>query len=261
MKHFCIFIFVLIVVNAYSQQYEPSCSGERIRHTFYTLCYSEKYEQSQWVYYQLTREMASGTAGRTEDFRVDPEISTGSATPSDYQGSGYDRGHLCPAADMKQSGVAMSETFFMSNMSPQEPGFNRGIWSNLEAQVRSWAKQQGKIWVVTGPVFRDDKGTIGIDKVTVPGYYYKVLYCETNHFMIGFMLPNRSGDRQLNEYALSVDSLETLTGIDFFSQLPDTLESRLEGSVSLTGWDFLPAATRGNAKFGHKKSLPSGRPF
>lgn len=91
------------------------------------------------MYYELTPELISGTQSRTDDFRADPLVSTGSDTLADYSGSGYDRGHLCPAADMKLNQTSMSETFFLSNMSPQGAGFNRGIWSSVEDQVRKWA--------------------------------------------------------------------------------------------------------------------------
>ena len=107
-------------------------------------------------------------------------VTTGSAHSSDYTKSGYDRGHLCPAADMDFNPVAMEESFFMSNISPQAPEFNRGIWKDLETEVRNWAKKEKKIYVVTGPVFRDNKGTIGEDKVTVPGYFFKISFLSSS---------------------------------------------------------------------------------
>jgi len=109
------------------------------------IAYSKTNEQAFWVYYQLTPENINGTQDRTDDYRSDPSISTCSASLNDYENSGYDRGHLCPVAEMKQNKIAMSETFFLSNMSPQPPSFNSGLWSMLEAKVREWALENNKL--------------------------------------------------------------------------------------------------------------------
>lgn len=215
----------------------PISGGEIIKHTYYTLAYSEENEQANWVYYELTPDFINGSQSRTDDFRPDSSVSTGSATLADYKGSGFDRGHLCPAADMTLNKTSMSETFFLSNMSPQVAGFNRGIWSTLEDKVRKWASEYSKLYVVTGPIFKDNIGSIGEDKVTVPGYYYKVLY-DGNNRMIGLILPNASSAKSLDQFVIKVDSIESLTGIDFFSGLEDSLENQLEGSINTASWDF-----------------------
>jgi len=217
--------------------YEPKSSGEIVKHTYYTLAYSEENEEAFWVYYQLTPENINGTQARTEDFRPDPLVSTVSASLADYAGSGYDRGHLCPAADMKQNQTAMSETFFLSNMTPQIPGFNRGIWSTLEAKVRAWALQNSKIYVVTGPVFKSNLGVIGADQVTVSGFFYKVIYDGKNK-MIGLILPHASSTLSLDHFVVKVDDIELQTGIDFFPQIEDQLENQLEGEINTTNWSF-----------------------
>ena len=190
------------------------------------------------MYYQITPELINGSQARTDDFRPDPLVSTGSASLADYSGSGYDRGHLCPAADMKLNKTSMSETFYLSNMSPQVAGFNRGIWSMVEDQVRKWAIEFNGLDVATGPIFKDNLGTIGADKVTVPGYYYKVLYSEKKKIMIGLILPNASSSKSLDQFVVTVDEIEKETGIDFFSGLDDTLENHLEGSIITGSWDF-----------------------
>jgi len=217
--------------------YQPKSAGEIVKHTYYTLAYSEENEQAYWVYYELTPEFINGGQSRTDDFREDPAVSTGSASLNDYKGSGYDRGHLCPAADMALNNMSMSESFYLSNMSPQVPGFNRGIWSKTEDQVRKWALSYQKLYVVTGPIFRDNKGTIGEDKVTVPGYYYKVLF-DGKDRMIGLVLPNASSSKELNTFIVKVDDIEDQTGIDFFPGLNDKLENSLEGEVDKSGWSF-----------------------
>lgn len=182
------FLIVLIVVVACSKtdddipatnenlSLEPLSKGEIVKHSYYTLAYSEEYEQAEWVYYILTPDNINGGQERTDDFRADQMVSCGSASLEDYKYSGYDRGHLCPAADMTQNFTAMSETFYLSNMSPQVAGFNRGIWSSLEGQVRDWAITYQKLYVVTGPVFKGVIGIIGENMIIVPGYYYKVLF-------------------------------------------------------------------------------------
>ena len=117
----------------------PVAGEQQISHLGYTLSYNEKHEQASWVAYELTAGELRGTIARTDNFKADASVTTGSASLADYRGSGFDRGHLAPAADMKWSREVMSESFFMSNMSPQEPGFNRGIWKKLEGKVRDWA--------------------------------------------------------------------------------------------------------------------------
>ena len=144
----------------------------------YALCYRESYEQAEWVAYTLTPEKLIKNTKRTGEFREDPEISTGSALPEDYRFSGYDRGHLAPAADFAYSLETMTDSFFMSNMSPQTPAFNRGGWAKLESFVRTLAAKAETLYIVTGPVLEKDAGeygSIGENCVSVPEYFYKAL--------------------------------------------------------------------------------------
>jgi endonuclease G len=209
-----------------------------VRHLGYTLCYNEKHEQASWVAYDLTRNEAAGGYERTNKFIVDPSVSTGSATAADYANSGYDRGHLAPAGDMGWSATAMAESFYYSNMSPQVPGFNRGIWKKLEEQVRTWATTDSVLYVVTGPVLTEGLPTIGPNMVSVPKYYYKVLldYHKPGFKAIGFVLPNIASSQPLSDFAVSVDSVERLTGIDFFPALPDGAEDLLESDCCPSCW-------------------------
>ncbi|BBE15932.1 endonuclease [Aquipluma nitroreducens] len=237
-----IFSFLLLISNvllfAGSVDYLPVPSNDLVKHTYYTLSYNEKYEQANWVYYTLTDKMVNeGGEERSNKFKMDPMVPSGSAKSSDYTKSGYDRGHLCPAADMGFSPVSMQESFYMSNISPQAPDFNRGIWKELETDVRRWAKKEHKICVVAGPVFKDNKGTIRVDQVLVPGYFFKIIYEETDDpKMIAFVFPNRKSDRPVTDFAVTVDEAEKLTGFDFFSQLPDELENKLESRVDFSEW-------------------------
>ncbi|NLE16429.1 MAG: DNA/RNA non-specific endonuclease [Spirochaetales bacterium] len=212
-----------------------------IRHPGYTLLYDEEHEQARWVAYHLSREELYGSHDRGDDFRADPSIPTGSATLEDYRSSGYDRGHLIPAADLSWSQEAMSGSFYMSNMSPQSGDFNRGIWSKLEATVRNFADTEGAVYVVTGPVLTDGPyKTIGKNQVSVPEAYYKVVldYEEPEYKAIGFLLPNEGSKKDLKTFAVSVDEVEHATGIDFFHRLEDAEEQELEAAFDTGLWDF-----------------------
>jgi len=218
----------------------PSLANDEviIEHTGFRLVYNEKHEQAKWVAYEFTKAETLKKVDRTDDFRDDPKILTGSATSTDYKGSGFDRGHLAPAGDLSWSADAMSCSFFYSNMSPQKPSFNRGVWKKLEEQVRDWAKTYDTIYVVTGPVLEDSLPTIGENKVSIPKYYYKVIleYKSNVTKAIGFILPNKKSSFPLNKFIVSIDSVEQMTGIDFFHQLPDSIENKIEKSVCNACW-------------------------
>jgi endonuclease G len=211
-----------------------------IKHLGYAFQYSEKHEQAFWVGYELTNKETEKAFERTDEFIPDPAVSTGTATVADYAKSGYDRGHLAPAADMGWSQQAMAESFYFSNMSPQEPGFNRGIWKNLEEQVRTWAKAYDSIYVVTGPVLKDGLVQLGPNGVSIPKYYYKVILDNTGDDVkaIGFLMPNEASKEPLEKFAVSVDQVEQETGIDFFNKLPDSRENAFEKEVCIPCWTW-----------------------
>lgn len=207
----------------------------------YALGYSDYHEQARWVIYRMTREEATAkVASREDNFREDPEIKTGAATLADYRGSGYDRGHLAPAADMAYSIKTMDESFYLSNMSPQRGEFNRGIWKDLESQVRSFAITEGDFYVVTGPILPQKKTlTIGPSKVTVPERYYKVVWDRTSpEKAIGFILPNEGSSKRLQDFAVSVDEVERVTGLDFFNLLPQPQQEALESTITINAWKW-----------------------
>lgn len=210
-------------------------SSDVIKHKAYSLKYNEEHEQADWVRYTLTREhLLMEQVARSNKFKVDTLVKTGSATPDDYKHSGYDRGHLAPAADMSWSKVTMEESFYISNISPQLPSFNRGVWKRLEGKIREWAKKYDTLYVVTGPVLKDSLKTIGANQVFLPEYFYKALlvYTTADQNAIGFVLPNRKSSTAIDSFAVSVDSVESITGIDFFSTLPDSIEDLLESKIS-----------------------------
>ncbi|PTM03410.1 MAG: DNA/RNA endonuclease [Bacteroidetes bacterium] len=214
-------------------QFFPQSGGSIVQHTHYSLAYSEEHEQAIWVFYELESEEAKGGFKRRDDFRADPLVTTESATLADYKASGYDRGHLAPAADMAFSENAISESFYMSNMSPQKPSFNRGIWKKLEAQFRDWALADGSLYIVTGPVLSPGLAKMGSNAVSIPKYYYKLaLDFDADELgAIAFLLPNTGLKADLQNFIISIDSLESITGIDFFAGLDDQLEAQFEAQA------------------------------
>lgn len=212
-----------------------------LAYTGFHLGYNEEFEQAAWVAYVLTREeIESGTIERTDNFRPDTSIRSGSATPADYRRSGFDRGHLAPAGDMKWDSLAMSESFLMSNMSPQVPAFNRGIWRSLETKVRNWTLEKDSLYVITGPLFSPSDSLIGENGVGVPAFYFKVLVdlSPPDHDMIAFLLPNAPSSEELISFAISVDSLEQLSAYDFFGAAPDQdVIQWLEGRIEPDNWN------------------------
>ena len=234
-KLFLLLLFIPLV--SFGQSYLPKSNGELVTHVYYTLSYNEKHEQAEWVHYYLDKNQISGNIERTNNFRIDNKVSTGSASLADYKGSGYDRGHLAPAGDMKRDKTSMSQSFLLSNISPQNPSFNRGIWKKLESLVRAWAGNNA-LYVTTAGILENNLKTIGFNKVSVPDRFYKIIYQLKDQKMIAFLMPNEKVTLPLASYIVSVDKIEDLTGIDFYSKLEDDLEEKLESQKSIKGWNF-----------------------
>jgi endonuclease G len=224
-----------------------------VHHLAYGFVYDETHEQAKWIAYCLTKKEASGTIERSDNFEEDPLVSSGTATDGDYAKSGYDRGHLAPAADMRWSVKTMEESFYYSNMSPQDPGFNRGIWKRLEEQVRDWAWENEVIYVVTGPVLTSNLPNIGSNGVSVPSYYYKVIldYSQPSVKAIAFLLPNQSSSAGIQSFIVSINEVEKLTGIDFFPTLPDQQEEQLENQKCEACWTWNVYKTRTKRSASH----------
>jgi endonuclease G, mitochondrial len=217
---------------------------EIIKHKNYTLRYEEDYEVPAWVAYKLRGEYTKGIANRAgNEFIPDRKVKDNSALTGDYSNTGYDRGHMLPAGDFKCCQELMNETFYMSNICPQVPDFNRGIWENIESRVRGWAVRDEEIFVVTGPVLRKGLPTIGrYNNVAVPEFFYKiVLFYQPKSGRspraIAFLLPNEAlFGKRMNNYVVSVDEVEKTTGIDFFAKLPNELQAKLEANSSWEAW-------------------------
>ncbi len=217
-----------------------SNTGAIVKHKYYTLSYYEKYEQAEWVAYELTKEQIVYIHLERPYFEQDPLVKTGSADWKNYKDSGYTKGHLLPAADRKFNITAYNETFLTSNISPQLYEFNAGIWLKLEEQVRIWAKKEKQLYIVTAGVLKPGLKTIGYEKVAVPEFFYKVIldYKEPEIKAIAFLIPHEESDKPLTDFVISIDDLEKITHIDFFPELPDDLENRLESSTDYSKWKF-----------------------
>lgn len=210
----------------------PVAENQVLERPFYTLSYNKEHEQADWVAYKMYPFPDSLSVKRKDAFRPDPLIDGGSATLEDYKRSGYDRGHLAPAKALSFSKESMKESFFMSNMSPQVPMFNRGIWRFLEAQIYTWSKQSDSLYVVTGPVLNNPLGTIGENQVSIPHSYYKTIvrFKDGNATGIGFLLKNEKSPESYFDFVTSIDSLEQVTGINFYAQFPEELQNRIEAN-------------------------------
>ncbi len=232
--------FDLYFTKAFDFMWPAYTTNEAIiERPYYTLRYSETHEQAIWVAYKLVADsLTQEKYERKDDFRKDPRVRTGSAELSDYKGKGYDRGHLAPAADFSYDEFALSQTFYMSNMSPQVASFNRGVWKKLEDQVRKWSMENTEIYVVTGPILNKQFTTIGDNEISVPEYYYKIILDiqKPEIKAIAFLLKNEKSGESLETFIVTIDQIETLSGLDFFPSMPDDLEDLLEGNTNKSLW-------------------------
>lgn len=205
--------------------------GQILKRKGYTASYDADYKTPQWVAWELTRKDTQGRAERTNKFLPDSDVRGAKAYTGDYTNSGYDRGHMAPAADMKWSKQAMEESFYLSNICPQNPNLNRGDWNDLEEKCRDWAKEFGVVYIACGPIYDSKRPKrMGNNKIAVPDAFYKVVFIHDKQQpkAFGFLFPNQSGSRPLRKYLVTVDSVEKRTGIDFFPALSDELERQVE---------------------------------
>lgn len=210
---------------------QASAGGQRLNRKGYSLSYNADYKTPHWVAWELTRKETKGEEVRTDKFLPDPDVLGAKAYTGDYTNSGYDRGHMAPAADMKWSAQAMQESFYLSNICPQNPNLNRGDWNDLEEQSRLWAKKYGAVYIACGPIYDSKRPKrIGNNKVAVPDAFYKVILINDKQRpkALGFIFPNKAGHQSLKKYLVTVDSVESRTKMDFFAALPDEIETRIE---------------------------------
>tara|TARA_Y100001933_G_scaffold261254_1_gene315438 strand:+ start:7095 stop:7772 length:678 start_codon:yes stop_codon:yes gene_type:complete len=217
-----------------------STTGEIVEHTNYTLSYSEPHEQAEWVAYTLKREHLTYDDRQRPYFIEDPKVKSKSADWRNYKGSGYDRGHLCPAGDRRFSEQAYNETFYTSNISPQDKHFNAGIWNRLEQKVRYWCKKYGDLVVVTGGVLEEGLPEIGEEDVDVPNTFYKIVWRKQGEEVrvLAFLMPAKESQKPLQNFLVPVDEIERRTGIDFFEKQSEKWQAEVESSVNAKSWKF-----------------------
>ncbi len=219
---------------------EPKHAGDStyIKHYAYSLSYNEETEQARWVAYKLEPSKLIPNHQRTNRFFMDTLVSSNTANREDYRYSGYDRGHLAPAADMVWNEQAMQESFNYSNISPQLPGFNRGIWKVLETEIRNWVKDKGSLYITSGPIFINTDSTIGKNQVVIPTHFFKtiLIYNSNEKQSIGFILPHKKYQGDIFDFAVPVDSVEKITGLDLYHKLPDSEEEEIEAKVIESLW-------------------------
>ena len=206
----------------------------RIKRIGYTVSYNNEYKTPYWVAWELKRSETKGDEERMSKFMPDPDLPEPRADHNDYTNSGYDRGHMAPAADMKWSKQAMEESFYMSNICPQNQKLNRDDWGSLEDVCRKWARKYGTVYIACGPIYDKKRPKcIGKHKVAVPDRFFKVvlIYNRKNPIAMGFLFDNKPHHQALSKYMVSVDLVEEITGLDFFSRLPDSVENKIEAIV------------------------------
>jgi len=236
-----LFLFGFYPVYAQFNYLPAEISGHQVvAYSQFTISYNEAHEQADWVAYELNKDEAQMETNRCNCFRKDDNILFGSAVPDDYKNTGFDQGHLSPSEDNQLSPDNNRESFLMSNMSPQLHRFNAGIWLDLESWVRDKAIEYDTIYVVSGPLFINTLGSLGNNEVTIPGYFYKAILRFENGSpkAIGFLIPQVGATGVLKDYILPVNALETLTEIDFFPELNNSIENVVESKESSTQWGF-----------------------
>lgn len=212
-----------------------------IHHKGYTVSYNSKTKLPNWVAWKLTPDRLVENYSRSNKFLPDPMLRASEAvTTDDYKGSGWDRGHMCPAADNRWDWKAMMESFYMTNICPQHRNLNRGDWKELEEACNEWAKAEEAIYIVCGPIlYNASHKMIGEHRVIVPEAFYKVVLCLGKHpKAIGFIYKNNAGNHPLDSYVNTVDDVERLTAIDFFPSLPDNVEKNIESHSNIKDWHF-----------------------
>ena len=209
-----------------------------LQRTSYVVSYNKQTRCPNWVAWQLTADHADGELKRMNNFHEDEDCPRPRATLQDYKGSGWSRGHMCPAGDNKWSREAMYDSFSLVNVCPQDSKHNSGVWNSIEMDCRQWARKYGEVFIVCGPVWTKGKHqTIGPNKVQVPEAFFKVvLRLKPEPAGFGFITRNNEGTKKRDLYYNSIDQVERITGIDFFPALPDDIENEVEAKADISDW-------------------------
>ena len=229
-----------ITKNGLIEEAKYGSKGFYARHFAYSVLYSEENKQPAWVAYQLLSSELESNNKRVNKFIEDPLIPTKTANNTDYEASGYDKGHIAPTADMLWNEQAMRESFYFSNISPQLPAFNRGVWKKLENRVRYWAIKYESVYIISGPIFSNTDKVIGNNKVTIPTQFFKtiLIYNDSIKQGIGFVFPHKKCEDEIFEYAVSIDKVEEITGNNLYYLLPNRYEKEIEKRIDFKFWAY-----------------------
>lgn len=226
---------------------QKDAPSQILRYTGHTLSYNNETRLPNWVAYELTREEARGENPRKDKFARDPQAKGAQGDKEDYRNSGWDRGHMAPAGDMKWSIKAMDESYYFTNICPQNHELNTGDWKELEEKCRYWAEKFGSLYIVCGPIVTDNThGKLGDNEIVIPDKFFKVLLTRKDGEWhgTGFIFhnpPKRNSrlstrppvNRPLESYLVTIDEVEAVTGLDFFHKLPDSVEKEVEQQKAL----------------------------
>jgi endonuclease G, mitochondrial len=247
---------------------------EVVEHAAMVIGFDCEYKMASWVFHVLTPDVSFGNVTRTDDFRQDDRLSCESAVEGDYfnriekpNGTfgydpfGFDRGHLAPSADFRWSATALSESYYYSNMSPQRPEFNQDSWAELESLLRRIVDLEKKtFYIITGPVLRPDLTQVprSVNGLKIPELHYKIIVDVSADQPRGmaFIMPNKKADQRLSNYVVSIDSLERLTGLNFFPLLSKEMEELIEGKADFEAWKT--QAKEGDVEPFKATELPKG---
>lgn len=209
-----------------------------LRRKAYIVSYNDSTKLPNWVAWHLLSEHTDGQFPRLGNFHEDEDLDYPRATIYDYRGSGWTRGHMCPAGDNKWSQQAMYESFALSNVCPQNANLNSGLWNSIEIDCRKWANKFDDIYIVCGPLYlRQEHEIIGENAIIVPEAFFKVVLClNGTPKAFGFIVRNTDGNSKRDLYYNSVDQVERITGYDFFSSLPDEIEDVVEANADINDW-------------------------
>ncbi|MGM9868843.1 MAG: DNA/RNA non-specific endonuclease [Sodaliphilus sp.] len=205
----------------------------------FTVHFNSARHLPNYVCYRLTHRHTTDSEQRRRLAFFSCEGVKGCPTLADYQQSGYDRGHMAPAADFLHDSIALAQTYALVNICPQTNALNSGAWRQLEEKVREWVQRDSLLIVWAGPIFDSHGATIGqTTKMQVPSHYFKVVLapCGKPASAIAFILPNDEPKASLAQYAVSVQEVERRTGIRFFTTLPPQEQQRLKSATNDNEW-------------------------
>ena len=231
------------IVGLENPIYEEAFFKQLIIHKGFQIVFNTTTLIPEWAAYELTKEEAEGESPRGRHFTVDPEVNGPQGDNDDYRNSGWDRGHMVPAGDMKADEQMMRESFYFSNICPQNRNLNGGDWRTLEELCRQYAIQYGRVYVVCGPIIGNNiYGRLGAHQIVIPDAFFKVILTirDGKYEGIGFIMNNEAGHRKLNAYVKTIDEVEEVTGLDFFHLLPDKIENEIEAKYNLATWGIRP---------------------